>query len=275
MSNRYPVKSRAKKSLGQNFLVDPQAARKIVDAAALRQDDTVLEIGAGKGALTALLARRAKKVVAVEIDASVLPVLRDTLRGLENVEIVHADILGQALDTLVAAPFQVVANLPYYITSAVLRHVLEGTPRPTRLVVTVQRQVAQRIVAAPGKMSLLAVSVQFYGTPRIVARIPPGAFRPIPKVHSAVVRIDCFESLPWEQVDEKTFFGVVRAGFAQRRKQLHNALAGGLALSAQQVHAALAAAHIEARRRAQSLSIAEWVTLSNALAPVMPSRYGR
>jgi 16S rRNA (adenine1518-N6/adenine1519-N6)-dimethyltransferase len=178
----------------------------------------------------------------------------------------------------------VVANLPYYVTSAVLRHLLESAHRPSLLVVTVQREVAERIVGRPAKakkrhghgdakrMSLLAVSVQFYGVPRIVARIPAGAFRPMPAVQSAVLRIDVHHPLPWPEVDERSLFGVVRAGFGQPRKQLHNTLAHGLALPAAEVASALNASAIDGRRRAETLSIAEWVALTKALYPSVEAR---
>jgi 16S rRNA (adenine1518-N6/adenine1519-N6)-dimethyltransferase len=264
-----------KKGLGQHFLVDPQAVLKIVDAAELDEGDTVLEVGPGLGTLTVPLAERAGQVIAVEIDERMLDPLRELLQGRDNVRIVHGDILAQDIAALVDhKPFKVVANLPYYITSAVLRHLLESSLRPHRLVVTVQREVADRIVGRPDRrqrhkqstrMSLLAVSVQFYGVPRIVARVPAGAFRPMPQVDSAIVRVDTHDPLPWDVSDERAFFRVVRAGFAQSRKQLHNALRGGLHLAGEQVQAALDTSGIDGRRRAETLSIVEWVSLSNAL----------
>ncbi|MBN1935703.1 MAG: ribosomal RNA small subunit methyltransferase A [Anaerolineae bacterium] len=257
-----------KKWLGQNFLVDPSAVQKIIAAAELTPNDTVLEIGPGPGTLTAQIARRAGRVVAVEVDADVLPALRETLASFENVTLIHGDILEQDIATLISPPYKVIANLPYYITSAVLRHVLETRPRPTTLVITVQREVAQRITAAPGQMSLLGVSVQFYGRPHIVARIPPGAFRPIPKVHSAAVRIDCFDPLPWNNVDKTLFFRVARAGFGQKRKQIKNALAHGLSLPIDVVEEALAQSGINAHRRAETLSMDEWAALSRAFKDV-------
>jgi 16S rRNA (adenine1518-N6/adenine1519-N6)-dimethyltransferase len=265
---------RGKKGLGQHFLVDPQAVSKIVDAAEVDGNDTVLEVGAGPGTLTVLLAQRAGKVIAVEIDERMLAPLREALAGQDNVRIVCGDILEQYVAVLVGGgPFKVVANLPYYITSAVLRHLLGSSLRPTRLVVTVQREVADRIVGRPERrqrhkqstrMSLLAVSVQFYGAPRIVARIPAGAFRPVPAVDSAVVCIDTYDPLPWSVQDEGVFFRVVRAGFSQSRKQLRNALRHGLHLDAERVAEVCRAADIDDQRRAETLSIVEWVALSNA-----------
>jgi 16S rRNA (adenine1518-N6/adenine1519-N6)-dimethyltransferase len=266
---------RPKKGLGQHFLVDPQAVQKIVDAAEIDEGDTVLEVGPGPGTLTVPLAQRAGQVVAVEIDERMLDPLRELLQSHDNVRIVHGDILEQDVASLVGqGPFKVVANLPYHITSAVLRHLLESCPRPSLLVVTVQREVADRIVGRSDrrsrhkqsqKMSLLAISIQFYGRPRIVARVPAGAFRPMPKVDSAVVRIETHDPLPWDVPDERAFFRVVRAGFAQSRKQLHNALRGGLHLADELLSAALATSGIDGERRAETLSVDEWVALSNAL----------
>ncbi len=157
------------------------------------------------------------------------------------------------------------ANLPYYITSAAIRHVQEANPPPQRIVLTVQREVAERIVAAPGELSLLAVSVQFYGRPRIVARIPAGAFVPPPKVDSAVVRIDTHPAPPVEVADVEAFFRVVRAGFGQKRKQIKNSLAAGLGLPGGVAAAALDRAGIDPQRRAQTLSLAEWASLTREI----------
>ncbi len=264
-----------KKSLGQHFLVDPRAVLEIVDGAEIDERDTVLEVGPGPGTLTVHLAERAGRVIAVELDERLLSPLREVLGGRDNVQIVHGDILEQDIAALVGGtPYKVVANLPYYITSAVVQHFLESVVRPSCLVLTVQREVADRMVGRPGRrnrhkqsarMSMLAVSVQFYGRPRILAHIPAGAFRPVPRVGSAVVRIDTYEPLPWGAVDERAFFRVARAGFAQSRKQLRNALQHNLALSANRVENALSAARIDERRRAETLSIEEWVALSQAL----------
>lgn len=262
------------KRLGQHILVDPRAVERIVEAAELDENDVVLEVGPGPGTLTAHLARQAGRVVAVELDERMLPPLAEVLAGVDNVSIVQGDILEQDVAGLVGeGPYKVVANLPYYVTSAVLRHVLEARVRPERLVVTVQREVAERIVGRPRgrkqkagpRMSLLAVSVHFYGEPRIVARIPAGAFRPVPAVDSAVVRVDVYHPLPWGEVDVKRFFEVARAGFAQSRKQLRNALIHNLALPAEQVSAGLEVAGIDGRRRAETLSVQEWVALSKTI----------
>ena len=255
-----------KKSLGQNFLVDQRALERIVEAAELGPEDIVLEIGPGLGALTRLLAAEAGRVVAVELDQRLVEALKQTATAkadLPNVEIIHGDILELNLADLLEQQrdnfqYKVVANLPYYITSAIIRHLLTAEVRPKLMVVTVQLEVARRITAEPGEMSLLAVSVQFYGRPRIVARIKAGAFYPSPQVDSAVIRID-LDDYPVVEVDDvDSFFEVVRAGFAQRRKQLRNALAAGLALPASEAAQVLNRAGVNPRRRAQTLSLEEW-----------------
>ncbi len=260
---------RPRKGLGQHFLADPNVLHKIVEAAELSPEGVVLEIGPGLGMLTRQLAQAAGCVVAVELDEGMLGVLRGELAHLANLHLVQGDILQldpatlirDALPSNLQSPLEytVVANLPYYITSAAIRHLLEADLPPRRLVLTVQREVAKRIVAGPGDMSLLAVSVQYYGQPRIVARIPAGAFVPPPKVDSAVVRIDTCIPGP---SDAETFFRVARAGFGQKRKQLKNALAAGLGRSSSDVSAAMARAGIDSHRRAQTLSLAEWVSLA-------------
>ena len=242
-----------RKGLGQNFLTDPVALERIVAAADLSPDDVVVEVGAGVGTLTRSLAERAGHVLALELDDRLVELLRAQLAHLPNVEIVHGDVLHFSLAELPHLGYKVVGNLPYYITSAVLRHFLEKAPRPRLMVVTVQREVANRIVARPGEMSLLAVSVQFYGHPGIVARIPAGAFYPPPQVDSAVVRIDVGEQpavLLGGGIDDTTFFRLVRAGFAQKRKTLRNSLSAGLALSPAVVAELLEQAAIDPHRRA-------------------------
>jgi 16S rRNA (adenine1518-N6/adenine1519-N6)-dimethyltransferase len=269
---------RPDKGLGQNFLVDQTALQRIVAAAELAPGDVVLEVGAGLGTLTRRLAQEARHVVAVELDRRLMPVLESVLAGLDNVTLVHGDILALDPAALVGAagvqppaasmPYKVVANLPYYITSAVLRHLLEASLKPRRMVLTVQREVAERIVAKPGHMSLLAVSVQFYGRPRLLFRIKPGSFYPAPGVESAVVRVDLDAQPPVPVEDAAAFFHVVRAGFAQRRKQLRNSLAAGLRRPPQEVAARLSEAGVDPRRRAQTLSLEEWASVARALGDV-------
>jgi 16S rRNA (adenine1518-N6/adenine1519-N6)-dimethyltransferase len=257
-----------KKSLGQNFLVDERAAVRILAAAELSPEDVVLEVGPGLGALTRHLADRVDRVVAVELDGRLIPALEHTLAAYANVELIQADILEIDPAALMPPAYKVVANIPYYITSALLRHLIEAAVRPALMVLTVQEEVARRIVACPGDMSLLAVSVQYYGRPRIVDRIKAGAFYPRPKVNSAVVRIDLSpdEKRAWGAVDVDLFFQVVGAGFGQRRKQLRNALANGLGRPQAETDKALDEAGIDPRRRAQTLTLEEWVGLTRALS---------
>ncbi len=256
-----------RKSLGQNFLVSEAAAWRIVTAARLEPSDVVLEVGPGLGALTVCLARSVERVVAVELDAQLIPVLEYTLASYSNVKLVHSDILAQEPASLVEARrYKVVANIPYYITSALIRHLLASDTRPVLMVLTVQEEVARRIVAEPGEMSLLALSVQLYGKPEIVTRLKPGSFFPSPQVASAVVRVDLDPAgRPALGLgDETRLFRIARAGFGQRRKQLRNALAAGLGWSRERVEAALAQAGVAPQRRAETLSVDEWVALARA-----------
>jgi 16S rRNA (adenine1518-N6/adenine1519-N6)-dimethyltransferase len=253
-----------RKSLGQSFLVDRRALERIIEAAELGPEDIVLEIGPGLGTLTRLLAAEAGRVVAIELDRRLVEILKQTLTDLPNVEIIHGNILELNPADLLerqrgSFQYKVVANLPYYITSAILRHLLTAKVKPKLMVVTVQLEVARRITAEPGDMSLLAVSVQFYGRPRIVTRIKASAFYPSPQVDSAVIRIDVGDQ-PFVEVDDAdSFFEVVRAGFTQRRKQLRNALSAELALPASEVAQALSRVGVNPKRRAQTLSVEEWV----------------
>ena len=253
----------ADKSLGQNFLQDPIALQRIVDSAEVLPTDTVLEIGPGLGALTRHLAAAAGEVVAVELDGRLIPALEKTIAGFTNIRIVQGDILDVSpTDIIPVEDYLVVANIPYYITSALLRHLLESNPRPRRVVLTVQKEVADRICAKPGDMSILALSVQVYGEPRVVAKIPAGAFHPAPKVDSAVVRIDMFPEpfIPFALLD--TFFWLVKAGFSQKRKKLRNSLSAGMRKSTDEIEQSLLAAGIDPNRRAETLSLEEWRKLS-------------
>ena len=226
----------------------------------------------GLGALTHLLAERAGRVVAVELDQRLIPILREQFADQPHVSFVHGDILELSPAALIqaqlpaetgaataATAYKVVANLPYYITSAALRHILERADvRPTLAVVLVQREVAQRMTAQPGDMSLLAVGVQFYARPRALHSVPAGAFLPRPKVDSSVVRLDLHEQPAVPDVDPTQFFRIVRAGFGQRRKQLRNSLSAGLSCKKEDADLWLNAAGVDPSRRAQTLSISEW-----------------
>lgn len=258
---------RAKKRLGQHWLDDESAVQRIIEAAELTGDETVIEVGPGPGVLTPGLAAAAGKIIAIELDADVLPTLEKATAGLNNLEIKQADILG--IDPVeFPDPYEVVGNVPYYITSAIIRHFMETAHRPRAITVTIQAEVAERIAATPPKMSVLAVSVQLYGQPKIVGRIGRKSFRPAPDVDSAILRIeDIGDNLAktLDGVSEEQFFKVVRAGFAEKRKQLHNTLAHNLALSHEVAAQVLVKSGIDAVRRAETLTIAEWVQLSRAI----------
>ena len=253
-----------KKSLGQNFLVDESALQKVVDAAQVTPQDVVLEIGSGLGSLTRYLATIAQRVVAVEVDSSLIAVLETVIKQYSNIKVVEGDILAlNPAQLVLQSPYIVVANIPYYITSALIRHLLESSLPPMRLIMTVQNEVAKRICALPGEMSLLALSVQVYGHPEIIAQIPAGAFYPPPKVDSAILRIDRlpFPLIPADELDE--FFQLIKAGFSQKRKTLRNALAGGLRISTPVVELLLKDALIDPMRRAETLSLTEWHRLTS------------
>lgn len=258
-----------RKDLGQHYLIDPEAVVAVADAAKLSKTDTVVEVGAGPGILTPLLAERVGKVIAIEFDAQVLPTLRANTATLPNVEIQQSDIL--ATDPVeFPNDYKVVGNLPYYITSAILKHFLGTLTSPQSLTVMLQQEVAERIVAQPPKMSILALSVQLYGEPTIVRKVSKDAFWPPPKVDSAILTVtDIRKKTPMilDGVSEEQFFTVVRAGFAEKRKQLHNTLARHLALSHEQALKLLQKAKIDPARRAETLTIAEWVALVKLLRP--------
>ncbi len=250
------------KAFGQNFLVDRAVLEQIIAAAELTQDEQVLELGAGTGVLTRELAERVRRVVAVELEQDMLTLLAETTHAYENVEILARNLLYVDPQELFGQQaYKLVANLPYYITAPAFRHFLESASAPRLFVVMVQYEVAQRIIAEPGDLSLLGVSVQFYGQPRVIARVPARAFYPAPKVDSAILRVDLHEQIPLTRPERDRFFRVVQAGFSERRKQVHNSLAHGLHRKDEEIRGWLAAAGIEANRRAETLSIEEWLRL--------------
>jgi 16S rRNA (adenine1518-N6/adenine1519-N6)-dimethyltransferase len=254
---------RPHRGLGQNFLQDPTALEKIVAAAEIGPADTVLEIGPGLGSLTRYLAAAAKSVVAVELDQHLFPPLKSVLSPYDNVRLIHGDILELNPSDLIHEPgYVVAANVPYYITSAIIRHLLESSSKPRRIVLTVQKEVAQRICETPGDLSLLALSVQVYGKPRVVAHIPAGAFHPAPNVDSSVLSIEIYPAplIPTDLLE--AFFRLTKAGFSQKRKTLRNSLSSGLAISPIQAADLLTQAGIDPQRRAETLSIDEWSTLA-------------
>lgn len=259
---RPPGRAAPRPRLGQHFLVDAAVREQILEAAGLRPEDEVLEIGPGLGALSLPLARRVRRLVAVELDEKLIPSLQRAAQDLPALEIVQGDILDEAPGAYFTGPYKVVANLPYYITSIVLRHLLEAERPPTLLVVMVQREVAQRLMAAPGEMSMLSVGVQTYAQPTLIARVPRTAFQPPPEVESAVVRLAVRDRPAVDVPDLGRFFHLAEAGFSHRRKQLHNALSRALERKAEDVSAWLRASGIDPERRAQTLSLDEWARLA-------------
>jgi len=259
-----------KKDLGQNFLVDSNILTRMVALAEITENSTVLEIGAGLGSLTFFLAQAAKQVTAVEVDKDLLPITRQILTGFSNVTLIAEDILTIDLSTLhLPDGYTVVANIPYYITSAIIRKLLTACEKPIRMVLTMQEEVAERICAQAGKLSLLALSVQVFGTPEMLMKIPAGAFYPTPTVDSVTLRINLFPepAIPQEKLD--TFFRLIKAGFSQKRKMLRNTLSSGLHLPHDQVETLLEQAGIDPQRRAQTLSIAEWGKVTDSFLSII------
>ncbi|MDY6911770.1 MAG: 16S rRNA (adenine(1518)-N(6)/adenine(1519)-N(6))-dimethyltransferase RsmA [Chloroflexota bacterium] len=258
---------RARKGLGQHFLIDPAALESSISAAELSPEDVVIEVGPGLGVLTEKLAESVKRVVAIEIDPQITSALNKRFSKLSNITVLNTDVLRfspsdyfkSELDSR-AFKYKLVANLPYYVAAPTIRHFLEAELKPHRMVVMVQKEVAESIAAVPGKMSILGVSVQFYGKPSIVDYVPAGSFYPAPKVNSAIVRIDVYDR-PVVEVETEGFFRVVRAGFSSPRKQLRNALAQGLSVEPTIASGLLDEAGILSQRRAETLNLEEWARL--------------
>ena len=268
---------RARKGLGQHFLIDENVLEQILSAAQLAPEDMVVEVGPGLGVLTRELAKHAGRVVAIELDNNLAALLKESLSPFKNVTIINEDVLKIDPSALlrelkaenpdkygtpyVNRRYKVVANLPYYITSPVLRHFLEAPIKPQSMVVMVQKEVAEEITAKPGRMSLLSIGVQLYGLPTIVAQVPARSFYPAPAVDSAILKVMPYSRPPVEIADDESFFRLVRAGFCAARKQLANSLAQGLGISKEEGLGLLARAQIDSQRRAESLSIQEWAHL--------------
>ncbi len=262
---------RPSRELGQNFLIDGAALEEIVRAAELTSSNTVVEVGPGLGVLTYELVREAGRVVAIEFDRRMAMRLKDEL-GATNLDVVEGDVLRVEPETLFDAgtPYKVVANLPYQITSAILRHFLEARQAPDLMVVMVQREVAERIVALPPDMSVLAHSVQIYAEPEIVTRVPAASFIPPPQVDSAVLRLRRRDALLVDVGDVNALFRVVKAGFLHARKKLGNSLPNGLAamgigVGKERAIAALERVGVDPSRRAETLTLAEWAAVYREL----------
>jgi len=267
---------RARKSLAQHFLVDSSVLHKIIEAADLSCRDIVLEVGSGMGVLTRELVQRAGYVIAIELDNKLAEILSGSLKELTNFCIINEDVLNVEPSKLIKSVksclpedtnpqnYKLVANLPYYITSAVLRHFCEASLKPAMMLLMVQKEVAKQIVARPGDMSILSVSVQFYGQPEIVSYVPARSFYPAPEVDSAILKVTMYKKRLLPVKEEKGFFEVTRAGFSAKRKQLANSLANGLGLPKIEVISLLQKAGIDSQRRAETLSLEEWVILFKA-----------
>ena len=262
--NRF--KLRADKKLGQNFLIDENVVHQIVAAAELSEADTVLEVGPGIGTLTQGLAESKARVVAVELDTRLLPVLATTLNGYDNVRVVHGDILKVNIMEEVGAPsFKVCSNLPYYITTPIIFALLEKRLPMERLVAMVQKEVAERMAAQPGgkEYGALSVAIQYYTEPEIAFIVPPTSFIPAPAVDSAVIVCKRREKPPVEVCDEALFFRVVKAAFSLRRKMLSNSLKN-MGIKAEQVAKWLELADVDGKRRAETLSLEDFAKLTNS-----------
>jgi 16S rRNA (adenine1518-N6/adenine1519-N6)-dimethyltransferase len=244
------------KSLGQNFLIDDNILEKITRSANILEEDTIIEVGAGLGFLTKHLSKKANKIIAVEKDLQIIPLLQK-LTTEKNIEVIREDILEFKLPK---TPYKVVANVPYYITSPIIRKFLEAENQPSLMVLTVQKEVAQRITEKPPRMNLLAVSVQFFAKPKIISHIPPSAFFPSPKVTSSILQIIPYnKDNVYNKKFRKHFFQLARCGFSHPRKQL---ITNFKSLQIGNIKEKMIAVSINPQRRAETLSVEEWISLT-------------
>ena len=259
------------KSLGQNFLTDKNIIDRIIESAEIGPDDLVIEIGPGIGVITREAAETARKVIAVEIDKNLIPILKETLSDVDNVEIVNQDILKTDVNQLIASlgdsisGVKIIGNLPYYITTPIIMKLLEDGVKANSITVMMQKEVADRIKAFPGSKAYgaLSVAVQYYCTVEAVVNVPKEVFVPQPKVDSTVLRLNIREEAPVKLLNREIFFRCVKAGFGQRRKTLLNSLMGIEGITKEAVKAALEAAGIDPSRRAETLDLEEFAKLSN------------
>ena len=265
------------KSLGQNFITDPGVIDSIVEGAGIKEDDLVIEIGPGIGVLTAAAAEEAAKVIAIEIDRKLIPVLRETLGGYENVEVINQDILKTDLNEIIeeqraagafAGAVRIIGNLPYYITTPIIMQILESGVKADSVTVMMQKEVADRIKSGPGTKAYgaISVAVQYYCDVEKVVDVPKSVFIPQPKVDSAVLNFIIRKEKAAELKEEKLFFACIRAGFGKRRKTLLNSLAGTCELDKEGIRCVLDEAGIDASRRAETLSIKEFADIANIIA---------
>ena len=276
-----PIRTRAimerygfnfKKGFGQNFLIDTNVLDNIADAAGITSEDTVLEIGPGFGSLTQTVAERAKKVISLEIDTKLIPILNETLADYNNIEIINKDVLKCDIDELSrekndGKPFKVVANLPYYITTPIIMDMLEKHSAVTSMTVMVQKEVAERMSAKPSTKDYGAITVlcQYYTEPSIVANVPASLFVPPPKVDSAVLKLKVLDKPSVEVKDEGVFFRVVKAAFSQRRKTLLNCLSANFPIPKDEISTLLESIGIAPSRRGETLSLKEFANIADTL----------
>lgn len=267
------------KGLGQNFLIDEQVVQNIIDASKPTEDQVVLEIGPGIGTLTRAILSTGAPVVAVEIDNRLIPILKDIMKEYDNFQLIHQDIMKLDIQGVKEAyghnnRMMVVANLPYYITTPIIMKLLETKEAFQSIVVMVQKEVAERMAAAPGgkDFGALSVAVQYHAVPRIVTTVPPHSFIPKPKVHSMVIALDLRSEPAVKVADEKLFFRVVKASFGQRRKTLLNSLAGGLGLDKNIIKEVLESLGIDSGRRGETLSLEEFGLIADELYKVARRR---
>lgn len=266
------------KKFGQNFLIDTHVLEKIIDAAGITKDDFVLEIGPGIGTMTQYLCENAREVAAVEIDNNLIPILKDTLKEYDNVEVIHEDILKVDIQELAqrknqGRPIKVVANLPYYITTPIIMGLFESHVPIASITIMVQKEVADRMQAGPGSKDYgaLSLAVQFYAKPEIVTNVPPNCFMPRPNVGSAVIRLTRHETVPVDVLDEKMMFRIIRASFNQRRKTLANGLnnAPDIPLSKEQIQESITALGVPVNIRGEALTLEQFATLSNIMHSII------
>lgn len=264
------------KSLGQNFLTDIHIIEDIIEGSEIGENDLVIEIGPGMGVLTAAAAEYAARVVAVEIDKHLLPVLEETLAGYDNIDIINADIMKTDLNAIIreygtGGKVRIIGNLPYYITTPIIMKLLEERVPADSITIMMQKEVADRIKASPGGKTYGALSVAtgFYCTVKHIANAPKEVFVPRPKVDSTVIRLDIRSECPVELIEEKLFFETVKAGFGQRRKTLLNSLTGVRGLAKTDISSALEDVGIDPQRRAETLSMQEFADVANAIARII------
>jgi len=258
-----------KKYMGQNFLINKNALKKIIEASDLSCDDTVLEIGPGLGILTLELTKHAKKIIAIEKDKELAETLQKIIKEkkINNAEIIYGDIIEKLKNSELRinelTNYKIVANIPYYLTSHLIRLLLELKNKPQLIILMIQKEVAQRIVANPPKMTLLSVSVQYYAKPKIVSRIKKDSFWPRPKIDSAIIKIAPKKEMP--SIDSDKFFKIIKAGFSAPRKQLINNLSKGLQIERSKAEQILKKSNINPKQRAESLKIKDWLKILNSI----------